>query len=466
MALIKDAAGRETAAPTPRKFKPLPQQGRGPVVRPATRPEPQQTFRRAAAPAPSFEPRAVQASLLPKQWQEPVAVQVVPEQQPVVVELLPQQQPMTALTMPQQRAVNANPASVVASDSEWINSPTTRHLKPVTASSPGVPDELRARLVARDTTADYYNTRAKMGERDRLRQEREAADRDEKPKALTEAEWNAYSPLQQAAVQANADLATAIRRDFKMVGKHHATADQIKSYQDRTEDLFGEEGQLGFKGLEYAPNTVAFLDARGIERADLAGKTLDDLISGDALMTKKVIDRLGEVAAPTAGDQLKKGAGSARDANIAFASNLAKGQLKFQEQLASKLKAGDKLLTDMTSHAGAKAADETYGAKEMAPMTRLTDVRPETLGQIDKYMEALARPDLDPSESMSMIELDLAQRGAKPDEIKQVYQSMQDRVRLGMQGDGNWFPNVDYKLRSPSEVASLLGVPTLKRAGA
>ena len=318
--------------------------------------------------------------------------------------------------------------------------------------------------------ADHYNTMARMGERDRARREREKNDRQEKGKKLTLEQWNAFSPLQQAAVQANADLYAAIRRDFATQSKHgkkdeegRRVNDKLDAYRERTDELFGEKGMLGVKGLEYAPNTVAFLDSRGIDRRALAGRTLDDILLGDTLFTPGVIKNLGQEV--PAVDPFKTGQQlTQRQSNIAFAQAIAKGQLQYQEKLAAQLAKGDALLTSMTSRGTNAEAATDYGAKPQSAANKLTEVRPETLAQIDKYMEALARPDRDPAESLRVIETDLQQLGADQAEVDQVYRSMADRVRLAMQGNGKWFPGVEYQLRSPDEVGKILGLPTLKRA--
>lgn len=445
-------------------WRPLPksQQGRGPVVRKAPSPQPRDVFRVQPAPQPVVV-QAAPAAPAVQQAVQPATTYVdlgVARPAPVVQVVQPDH-----LALPMPEPANRDPRTLdQALRSTWDNLENEGASGAVKARESGLPPQALQTIREQQmlNMADHYNTMAHMGERDRARREREARDRKEKAKPMTAEEWNAYSPLQQAAVQANADLAQAIRRDVRMQSKHHATREQLKAYQDRADELFGKEGQLGFGGIEYAPNTIAFLDERGIDRQALAGKTLDDLISGDALMTKKTIDNIG---APAPDRKVFSTEGmSRREANLAFAQSIAKGQLQYQEEIAAKLKVGDQLLTSMTGHTTAQAADDTYGAKKMPAQQRLTDVRPETAQMIDKYMEGLARPDLDPVESMRMIELDLQERGADQKEIDQVYQSMQDRVRLGMQGEGNWFPGVDYKLRSPAEVAQVLGVPTLKRA--
>lgn len=458
MALVKDEAGREFAPPP--KWRPLRQQGRGPVVANA-KPAPRQreVFRVQAAPAPAPAPvTLVQPQPALQAWQQQQPVAVMPQQQPVLVQVAPER-PMTAL---EQAGVfeSREPRTLDAAlRSAWGNlenegaagmmkeRETGRRPEPVQV-------EHNQQMI---NMADHYNLMARLGARDRKRADREAADRKESRGSLTAEEWAAYSPLQQAAAQANADLFAAVQRDFSTQGKHGRIDDQgrqvndkIDDYQKRVAELFGENDTFGFKGLEYAPNTVAFLDSRGIDRQALGGRSLADLVSGDTLFTRDVIDNLGRKGQPASSD-------------VAFAQSLAKGQLQYQEKLASQLAKGKQLLSGMSARGTSAVAADTYGAAPEETATKLTAVRPETLGQIDKYMEALARPDLDPAESMRTIELDLQQRGADQAEVDQVFQSMADRVRLGMQGDGKWFPNVDYQLRSPDEVAKMLNVPVLKR---
>ena len=87
---------------------------------------------------------------------------------------------------------------------------------------------------------DMYNNMARRQKVAELRQQREARDRKETATALTQKQWEAFSPLQQAATQANADLAGAIQRDIADSTKHNATTAQIQTYMDEVEDLFGE----------------------------------------------------------------------------------------------------------------------------------------------------------------------------------------------------------------------------------
>ena len=313
----------------------------------------------------------------------------------------------------------------------------------------------KQRRAVSENMARYYDNMARMGEKDRLRREREANDRSESPKALTIEEWNAYSPLQQAGVMANADLAAAIKRDFNWKSKNRVDPtdeeavktrrEQLDKYLERLKDL-GIEG-AGFQGLEYAPNTVAFLDERGITGADLKGKTLDDLISGDELMTKKTVDQFGR-----------------RNKNLAFAETLAKGQLAYQEELAKKLKRGDQLLMGISQRTTNSTAASQYGAKEMRTNMKLTKVRPEMLEQLDKYFEIVSRPDIPVEEGMQNIQLDLEQRGAEQEEVDQIYQALLERARQGMTGENEWFDSIDYEMRTPQEVAQILNAPMVKRA--
>ena len=315
--------------------------------------------------------------------------------------------------------------------------------------------EADARGAQNERVANMYEAMAQRQLRAEKRAAREKADRDETGKALTAKEWAKLSPLQQASVQANADLAAAIQRDFKDQGKHHATLEQIDEYNRQVKDLFGEDGSVGFKGLEFAPNTMAFLNERGLKADDLKGRTLDDFISGDMLTTNET---LAQIDKPQEGEALFK----VRPDDVAFADLLARGQMQYQEDLAAKLKRGDRLLSDISGRATADAASTAFGARAPEPL-KLPDVRPEMLEQIDMYMEALARSDSPLDQALGAINLDLQQRGATPKETEQIFGEMMQRSRQGMTGEGKWFEGIDFPMRSPVEVAQALGAPTLKR---
>lgn len=314
-----------------------------------------------------------------------------------------------------------------------------------------------------ERVSGMYQAMADRQKKDDARLQREAKDRSETDKVMTAEEWVSLSPLQQAAAQANYDLSRAIAKDFKDQTHHSANSSQkeggterVQKYMAKVEDLFGKEGSVGFKGLEFAPNTLAFLESRGIDtKEDLGGRTLDDIVSGDALIDEETFNALGK---PTAND--------ARARNVTFAKSLAQGQLEYQEQLAHQLKRGDALLTDITGRGTNARAGQEYGAKLMPTTTKLTAVRPEMKGQIDKYMEILARPDIPLDESLSSIRLDLSESSVSKQESAQIWENMIERTRLASTGEAQWFDDVDFEMRSPLDVAKILGAPTLKRAGA
>ena len=470
MALVKDSAGRETVAP--RKWRPLPQQGRGPVLpqdRPA--PAPREQFRAQPAPPPARMRPTDRMLSIPKNLATAIdgpreAVSAImafgrPEPAPAVVNALePSRDPRTL-----DQALR----------STWGNLENEGAARAVKAAESGaLPQALQTQREQQMLNmAEHYNTLARMGERDRLRQEREKADRKERVKPLSAAEWNAYTPEQQAAVAANADLLAAVQQDFDDVSRHGKIGDEgrrvnnkLDDYQERVEALFGKgnRGSVGYKGLEYAPNTIAFLDERGITAADLAGRNLDDLISGDALITRKTIENLGREA--PALDPFKTGEMSAqdrRDYNLRFAQNLAKGQLQFQEELASKLARGDQMIQELTSRSTNAAAQNLYGARPLRD-PKPKHITPETKARLDRYLESLARTDMDPAKSIEMINTDLLQRGAKQEEVDEVYEMLANVTRSALQNqDQQWFPDSTLQMRSPLEVAEALGSVPLKR---
>ena len=391
--------------------QPQPQQY-GPFVTPAVLPKPI-----------DFSSWAPRTELFPQQ--KPLSVQVVPQQQPV--------------------AIQAQPLA----DGGWMDGTF-----PV---SPWVVDE----QVAAQKVVDDKNEKIKHDARIVDRKAYEAADQTETAQAMTPKQWASLSPLKQAAAQSNYDLSLAVKKDFESQGKNKSTEAQTKVYNDRVKELFGDQEFLNYKGLNFAPNTIAFLDERGVKAADLAGHTLDDLLSGKALSTADTFNSLEEQVAPLPPGP--NGLVDVRGKNIQFAQTLAKGQLSYQEGLATKLKQGSALLTDITSASTNSAANKSYGALQQPTRTSLTDVRPETVAQFDMYMEALARTDSPIDQALEAISLDLGQRGASPKETEQVWQGLIERSRQATTGEGKWFDGLDFPMRSPVEVAQALGAPTLKR---
>jgi hypothetical protein len=470
----------------PPEYKPLPKpkprapdhltrpvQGRGPVLVQAA-PQPQPVFQ-VVQPQPVISPEYV--SMYRPEPQPERSGPWIPSWREAVgmygINVAPRQDEM-------QVGYNPATAGVPITRSEFI----AMSQDPVASGELGrrfniEPATMKPRdVVQAESVARYYDNMATMGERDRKRREREASDRTETDKQLTAEQWAAMSPLQQSAVMVNVDLDQAIKRDIRWQSKNRvdptdpeavqARKDQLEKYQKRLKEL-GIEG-YGFGGLEYAPNTLAFLDKRGITAMDLAGKTLDDLISGDSLITMKQVEQIGQEV-PTShtkqgpfGEQTVRGPESRREQNLAFAQALAKGQLAYQEELAKKLQRGDQLLTDITGREQNAGAAEDYGALKMRKRTKLTKVRPETEAEIGKFMEILARPDIDLKQGMSAIQQSLAELEATPEEQSQVYQTLLEQARQGATGEGGWFDNIEYEMRDPMEVAQALGGLTLKRA--
>lgn len=470
MALVKDSGGTPRSA----QWRPLPQQGRGPVVRQEKpRPEPRETFR-APRPATPAAPAAVAQKRTPERFSYPILGGLFGKDKEGFD--LPEQRPAVAPAVLAAMSPNREPRTLdQATSATWGNLENEGAAGMLRAKQQGVAqqDLQTDRAAQAQSVADHYNAQARLGERARLRQEREASDRRERVKALSAAAWAAYSPEQQAAVMANADLMAAVKQDFADQSRHGTIGDdgrrvnpKLDDYQERVAALFGEgtRGSVGYKGLEYAPNTIAFLDERGLTRADLAGRNLDDLISGDALIDRKTIENLGTQA--PAFDPFKTGEMTPADrraSNLRFAQALAKGQLQFQEELASQLARGDQLIQSISSQGTNAAAGSSYGARPMKdPKPR--HITPETQQRLDRYLESLARADMDPEESLSVINTDLMQRGASKEEVDEVFDLMQRVTRSALQNqDQEWFPDATLQMRSPLEVAETLGSLSIKR---
>ena len=390
----------------------------------------------------------------------PVAAPVVAAMQQPVQDLIPTWQADPNFVGPL--------AAPAQGGEQWIGS----NMSP----NPALDAELNPWVARNEATnqriAEGYAAQAKQHERLQKRAAREKADRKEHRQELTWEEWNAYTPEQQAAVQANADLNLAVNRDRRWQGRlrgdNAPTPEQRAAYEKDLELIFGTERArgYGFGGVTYAPNTLAFLKERDIKGLELAGRTLDDFLSKDVLMSKKVIDNLGQEI-PEFGKDAQgrnvRGGVNQRERNILFAQALAKGQMAYQEELRKQLERGDALLNEVTGRRTVAAANEQYGAMRQPKRLRATEVPPNVMSDIDGYMEFLARPDVDMGETLSKISLDLDQKGVTPEARKQVYDVMLDYTRQAMTGEGDWFSAFDYTMREPGEVAAALGGVTMQR---
>ena len=363
--------------------------------------------------------------------------------------------PLTVQVVPQQPVI----------DGMWPKHPTQLITENPAAQGQGMPGDafpispwVYDAQQAAQKPVDENNERVRHDQRILKRKEYEAADRTETAQEMSPKEWASLSPLQQASVQSNYDLALAVKKDFDSQGKNKSTEAQTKCYNDRMTELFGSEESLNYKGMNFAPNTIAFLDDRGYKAADLAGHTLDDFLSGAALVSAETFKALEEkVVQPDVFHTT-----DARGKNIEFAQTLAKGQLAYQEGLATKLKQGAALLSDITSSSA--TANTSYGALQTpTQQLKLPAIQPATFAQLDKYMEVLARTDIDPDLGLSTISQDLLERKVSPEETAQVWQGLSERSRQAMTGDGKWFEGLDFPMRPAAEVAQALGATTLKR---
>lgn len=352
----------------------------------------------------------------------------------------------------------------------------TRGRNPATVSQ----EQREAQVQA---VADRYNAQARWGELQRKRAEREKRDRKEKYEEITINDWNAYSPLQQAGVQSNADLQSAATRDRRMAGKHHATAEEIQLYEKGIREMFGEGSTLGVEGLHYAPETLGFLQDRGLSRADMVplGLTIDDFVMMDTALNKKQIGNLHQdvpepeldyrmMVTPTGapiqiGVPVEGGEGlSMREARLRLAQKIAKGQLQYQERNAELLKRGEGIISGMTQAAtNATTASELGGTPRRYKKMEMT---PEDAQFVERYMEALARTDFTEEEAIAAVQANLVERGISEQEQARTWDLIVHSAEKSALGEYGWFE--DYQGtgtigRSPTEVAAMAGAPTLKR---
>lgn len=101
-------------------------------------------------------------------------------------------------------------------------------------------------------------------------------------------EYNNLTPLQRAAVDYNTMLVKAVKRDRRMQDQYDPNDEQMATYTNTVERMFGDKG--GLSATTYAPETVALLNQLGYQ-GDKAGN-LDDFVNLDAALQTKDLKRL------------------------------------------------------------------------------------------------------------------------------------------------------------------------------
>lgn len=300
----------------------------------------------------------------------------------------------------------------------------------------------------RQAIADYYNAQASRTQADAERSQREKLSREETYSALTMDQWNAMSPVQQAAVQWNADLKAAVERDLELGlgGGHSATSDELSNYQAGLDEMFGEESRsVGVRGLNYAPETLALLQSRGME-GQLQGLSMDDFLLMDAALSDEEVQNLGQEGT--------------RTQRVQLANSLAKGQQEYQQQLLAK---GEQMIAGLTSSANAETVESLGGTpRGVIPKNmEFADEGEEKL--ITTYLWGLANPEWDAEQTLSDIQADLGVQGLEPEKQREVYNKMLAHSSNAAI-TGVWFPTAEEEygvsadsLRAPTDIAVLLG---------
>jgi hypothetical protein len=166
-------------------------------------------------------------------------------------------------------------------------------------------------LDAYDAPAMVYPKQAQAREAEQLAQDRRSVRQDaldsgrgetrgqrvrNQTRSMTQGQYDALTPQQRAAVDFNRMLLSAVRKDQMSVddaeigGKHgdkyQPTAEEKANYDKALKDMFGEDTP---EPSQFAPETLGVLRQIGFHD-DSA--TLDDFLSGKALIGRKQIERM------------------------------------------------------------------------------------------------------------------------------------------------------------------------------
>lgn len=278
---------------------------------------------------------------------------------------------------------------------------------------------------------------------------------------LTWEEYQALGPRQRAAVDFNAMLVQAVRKDRRLQGKYDATEEQRAKYDSSVEEMFGPD-----RGSEtYAPETVGLLRQIGY---DNDSADLDDFLGLGAAITSSDLDDLKhlkqllpseDAPAPTGG-QLEplEGTAAIRLENV---RDLAASTQKMEAALAEStrlLQSMGKMSTlDRSGYVntiGGRGGDPKpltgYGAPAIGDSTTID-------GMFQGYFEALANKDEDSKALLAGLNQDFA-----PDELDAFMTYAQNRSRnadvYGL--DLGASPEVRY--RTPEQMLKLLGLDSSK----
>jgi hypothetical protein len=165
---------------------------------------------------------------------------------------------------------------------------------------------------------------------------------------LTQAEYDAMTDEQRAAVDFNSMLVRAVRRDRKNQDTYDKSTSKLeeKTYEEAVDKTFGDDG--GSK--KYAPETMAVLRQIGFEDKSA---DLDDFLQLRAAITAKDIKRIG---APIDVQQLASGESGMRpvvEEKMGLSWDLTHATADLEETLAK----GNAMLRSMTQTANVERSD-------------------------------------------------------------------------------------------------------------
>lgn len=315
---------------------------------------------------------------------------------------------------------------------------------------------------AADARQARYEASRKAFDQRARQSKRRGRDRKEVSDVLTLEEWNAMSPEQQTAVQFNADLYAAVEADRQNQEQYDPTDEEMEAYNATLEDVFGTSFSEAPQGIEYAPETVGFVqNLDTLPQQDVG--SLDDYLKLDVAITAKQVKNIERALQPEGPDHLVgQNELTPAQQRLARAQALTRAQGQINSRVQGELERGKRLLTGMTTTVNNDIATELGAVEAESPIKQLKG-KPE-VDLVNQYMSFLADANIDMDEVLGKINADLAEEYEDESDRERIYSALVDSTMRAATGEGSWYEATEgVTYRTPQQVATRLGVPAIRR---
>lgn len=245
---------------------------------------------------------------------------------------------------------------------------------------------------------------------------------------LTDAEYQALSPLQKSAVDFNTQLVQAVRTDRRNADEYKPSAQAEQTYNATVEKIFGADTR---DAQTYAPETLALLKQIGYQDEQAS---LDDFLQLNAAIRAKDLAGLDQAPTPgLRGRTASENGPELTDLQI-DRQNLAETLATKTQEMQAALVKGNELLK-YSQQAGPVSLTAVAGASRSGDVSLLGgEPTGQGLGygntETDQYFQAvystLVNPATDQKYFLEQIRKDLS-----PDEFKQFVTYVAEQGAIG-----------------------------------